>query len=54
VAVMLGAWLWGQPARRKPWAGLLVLFWAAVYAPYCLSGMLLPIPRAHAISARAA
>jgi hypothetical protein len=54
VAAMLGAWLWAQPARRKPWAGLLVLFWAAVYAPYCLSGMLLPVPRTQVVPARAA
>ena len=54
VAAMLAAWLWAQPGRRKPWAGLLVLFWAAVYAPYCLSGMLLPVPRTQVIPARAA
>jgi hypothetical protein len=42
VASMLLAWLWSQPLRRKPWALVLVMFWAGVYAPYCLGGVLLP------------
>jgi hypothetical protein len=33
VASMLLAWLWSQPVARKPWALLLVMFWAGVYAP---------------------
>ena len=45
VVAMLLAWLWSQPARRKPWALLLTVFWAALYTPYCVSGMLLPVPR---------
>jgi ribosomal protein S27E len=58
VATMLLAWIWSQPLPRKPWALVLVMFWAAVYAPYCISGMLLPGPRprppAVVVSARAA
>ena len=45
VAAMLAAWLWSQPAPRKPWACLLMLFWGMLYAPYRVSGMLLPAPR---------
>ena len=45
VASMLLTWLWSQPVRRKPWALVLVMFWTAVYTPYCLSGVLLPVPR---------
>jgi hypothetical protein len=45
VVGMLLAWLWSQPARSKPWALLLTVFWAALYTPYCVSGMLLPVPR---------
>jgi hypothetical protein len=58
VASMLLAWLWAQPLPRKPWALLLVMFWAGVYAPYCLSGVFVsspPRPRAVAVvRARAA
>jgi hypothetical protein len=45
VVAMLLAWLWSQPPRRKPWACLLMAFWGVLYVPYCVSGMLLPVPR---------
>jgi hypothetical protein len=57
VASMLLAWLWAQPLVRKPWALLLVMFWAGVYAPYCLSGVFVsapPRPRTVVVRARAA
>ena len=53
VAAMLFAWLWSQPPRRLPWAGLLVLGWGAAYVPYCLSALLLPAPRVAAVPVRA-
>lgn len=45
VVSMMFAWLWSQPPRRKPWAVLLMVFWGAVYGPYCVTGMFLPSPR---------
>ena len=53
VVAMLLAWLWSQSPRRKPWACLLMVFWGVLYAPYCLSGMLLPVPRTRVIRAAA-
>jgi hypothetical protein len=50
VASMLLAWLWVQPLTRKPWAFLLVMFWAGVYAPYCLSGVFVTPPRPRAVT----
>jgi hypothetical protein len=56
VASMLLAWLWAQPVTRKPWATLLVLFWAGVYTPYWLSGVFVTSqrPRTAVVRARAA
>jgi ABC-type transporter Mla maintaining outer membrane lipid asymmetry permease subunit MlaE len=53
VASMLLAWLWSQPLARKPWALLLVVFWAGVYAPYCLSGVFVSSPRPRTVMVRA-
>jgi hypothetical protein len=50
VASMLVAWLWSQPLVRKPWALLLVMFWAGVYGPYCLSGVFVSSPRPRTVA----
>jgi hypothetical protein len=52
VASMLLTWLWEQPLPRKPWALLLVTFWAGVYAPYCLSGVFVSTPRPRTVVVR--
>ena len=49
VLVMLAAWFWSQPGRRKPWACLLMLFWGVLYAPYCISGIVLYSPHVRAM-----
>jgi predicted RNA-binding Zn-ribbon protein involved in translation (DUF1610 family) len=54
VAAMLLAWLWAQPAARKPWACLLMVFWGALYAPYRMGGLLMPVPRREARLVRVA
>lgn len=45
VVAMLFAWIRAQPAARRPWACLLMVFWGMLYAPYCLRAMLLPTSR---------
>jgi hypothetical protein len=50
---MLLAWIWSQPARRKPAALMLVLLWGALYTPYFISAVLLFTPRPRAIHLRA-
>jgi hypothetical protein len=49
---MLVAWLWSQPARRKPAACMLVLMWGVIYAPYFLSAIILFTPRPRPLHVR--
>jgi hypothetical protein len=52
LAAMLLGWLWAQPAQRKPWACILMLFWGVLYAPYCLTAMLFSGPKTRSLALR--